>query len=378
MMLYRLISRMDRSRFEAEVISLTEVGPIGERIQDLGVRVHHLKMNSIAGSPFGILKLGSLLRKFSPQVVQTWMMHSDLFGGLAAFAAGRFPVVWGVHQTALDPAFTKWRSRAAQRCCTKLAGMLPAKIVCCSEASMDSCAAMGYPRDKMVVIPNGFDLGALYRDVDGARAIREELHLAENAPVVGHVARFHPQKDHKNFFQAAELLIKRIPGVHFVLCGDGVTWSQPILRELVDSSASPGSFHLLGRRDEMRGVVSAFSVATMSSAWGEAFPLSIGEAMCCEVCCVATDVGDVKRIIGTTGRVVPARNPGALGEAWFELLNMSSTERRTMGRAAREHIAGHFSLASITAQYEDLYAEIGGESRVELPQALADSRTNAA
>src|SRR5438105_2310392 len=100
-MLYRLLRMMDRRRFDAEVISLTDVGPVGRRIQDLGVRVLPLKMDKRVPNPWHIYRLSSLLAKWHPQVVQTWMMHSDLVGGLAAFFSGRFPVVWGIHCTTL-------------------------------------------------------------------------------------------------------------------------------------------------------------------------------------------------------------------------------------------------------------------------------------
>lgn len=360
-MLYRLISRMDRRSFETEVISLIEVGPVGRQIQDLGIRVRCLNMSTKVPNPIAFHKLGCLLRKWRPRVVQTWMIHGDLLGGLAAFLAG-IPVVWGVHQTTLDPAFTKWTSRITLRCCSKLADTIPSKIVCCSEASLATHAALGYPRSRMVVIPNGFDLSRLYRDASGAKAVRDELQLSEDTPVVGLVARFHPQKDHRTFFEAAALLIKRIPEVHFVLCGDGVTLQEPRLQELAASSPSPERFHLLGRRDDVSKVISAFTVATLASAWGDAFPLAIGEAMCCEIPCVATDVGDAARIVGPTGRIVPKENAVALGDAWFDLLRMSSARRRDLGRAARERIRCRFSLDTVVSQYEALYREVGGEA----------------
>jgi glycosyltransferase involved in cell wall biosynthesis len=146
-----------------------------------------------------------------------------------------------------------------------------------------------------------------------------------------------------------------------VLCGDDVTLQNPSLQELVASSASPSSFHLLGRRDDVSRVISAFTVATLTSAWGEAFPLSIGEAMCCETPCIATDVGDVAQIVGTTGRIVPTGDAGALSEAWFDLLSMSPTERRDLGRAARAHVGRHFSLSAVVSQYETLYRDVGGD-----------------
>lgn len=359
-MLHRLISAMDRTRFDPEVISLTEIGPIGRKIETLGVPVRPLHMAKGVANPFRLLELAWLLRKWRPKVVQTWMMHGDLLGGLAAVLAGSVPVVWGVHQTRLEPAFTKWTSRATLRCCSGLARAIPSKIVCCSEASMVTHGALGYPQSKMVVIRNGFDIERLQRDPRAGEEIRSELSLAAGTPVIGLIARFHPQKDHRTFFQAANLLLRRIPRVHFVLCGEGATAEQPILQEFVASSISAESFHLLGSRQDISKVISSFTLATLASAWGEAFPLAIGEAMCCEVPCVATDVGDVAWMISKTGKIVPPGDPLALSNAWFEVLTMSATARRELGGAARKRVADHFSLRSIVSQYEKLYSDIVG------------------
>lgn len=362
MMLSRLVGAMDRHRFENEVISLTDVGPIGRQIQDLGIKVCGLGMSPAIPNPGRILRLAALLREFRPDVVQTWMMHGDLVGGLGAFLAGRVPVVWGVHHTSFDPAHTKWTSKVTLRACRLLAARMPAHVVCCSEASMQICKHMGYPRSKMGVIPNGFDLERLYRDTEGAEKVRAELGIDGSTPVIGLVARFHPQKDHETFFEAAEMLLAHKPGVHFVLCGDGVAVDQPALREKLRQSRSAESFHLLGRRSDLRELMSSFNVATLTSAFGEAFPLVLGEAMCCEVPCVATDVGDTRRIIENTGRVVPRRNPQALQQAWMELLGLSEARRRELGAAARARVGCQFGLGEIAARYQALYEQIGSET----------------
>jgi glycosyltransferase involved in cell wall biosynthesis len=374
MMLYRLIATMDRTRFTNAVISLTDVGPIGKDIQKLGIRVSSVGLGRALPNPLGVFRLSSMLKKMQPDVIQTWMLHGDFVGGIAGYLAGRIPVLWGIHHTTFDPRHTKWTSRATLWGCRALARRIPTKIVCCSNASLETCKELGYDESKMVVISNGFDDDEFYRDPDGAAKVRAELGIAGEAPIIGLVARFHPQKDHETFFQAAEMLLAKMPEAHFILCGDGVTDEQSFFREKLRRSRRPGSFHLLGRRSNLRKLMSAFTVGTLTSAWGEAFPLVLGEAMCCEVPCVTTNVGDARRIVEGTGRVVQPKDPSALCIAWMELLSISESERRALGRKARAHIRQEFGLKTIASRYEALYDETAQASK-RLYQ-LAPKRAN--
>lgn len=106
-MLYKLLSRMDRRSFQAEVVSLTDIGPVGRKMQALGVPVRALGMRRGIPSPLGVLRLARWLRHHPPDVIQTWMYHADLVGGLAAKLAGGILVAWNVRHTNLDPTGNK-------------------------------------------------------------------------------------------------------------------------------------------------------------------------------------------------------------------------------------------------------------------------------
>jgi glycosyltransferase involved in cell wall biosynthesis len=93
----------------------------------------------------------------------------------------------------------------------------------------------------------------------------------------------------------------------------------------------------------------------VSSSWTEAFPNVVGEAMACGVPCVVTDVGDSSWIVGSTGRVVPPRNPEALGAAVRGVLALQPAERKQLGLAARQRVEREFSLGAVAHRYEDLY-----------------------
>src|SRR5262245_59774095 len=98
-MLLRLSERSDPDRVVHRVISLKQTHPIGDRIAALGISVVGLGMGAVP-RPRALARLARALR--GADVVQTWMVHADLIGGLAALVAGRIPVAWGLHFGKLD------------------------------------------------------------------------------------------------------------------------------------------------------------------------------------------------------------------------------------------------------------------------------------
>ena len=357
-MLYRLLLYTDRAEYEPQVISMTDIGAIGEKIRALGVPVRALGMRRGVPNPLGVLRLARWLSRDAPHVVQTWMYQADLVGALAARLTGSVPVAWGIHSTHLDPRSESWTKIWSVRACARLSRRLPTRIVCCSETSRAVHAKLGYVMKKMIVIPNGSDLTAFKPDPEARPSVRKELGIQEETPLVGLVARFDSPKDHRTFVRAAALLHARVPEANFVLCGDDITWDNPQLAEWIDAAGVRSCCHLLGRRLDIPRLTAALDVASSSSSYGEAWPLVVGEAMACGVPCVVTDVGDCALIVGDTGRVVPPKDPEALADGWHELLALGSEERAWLGQTARRRMEENFGLLGAVAKYEELYEEL--------------------
>ncbi|MBU1309916.1 MAG: glycosyltransferase, partial [Gammaproteobacteria bacterium] len=151
-MLSRLLLAKDQPAVGQMVISLKNIGPIGKELQRHGVRVEAMELGMNARSLTALFRLVAILRQVKPQVVQTWMYHADLFGGIAARLAGCRHLVWGIRGT-YTPIGRPWTHRIMQLCAS-LSSILPQKILCVAEAARLSHVAYGYAADKMAVIPN--------------------------------------------------------------------------------------------------------------------------------------------------------------------------------------------------------------------------------
>ena len=220
-MLEKLIGSLPPS-IEVHVISLTSLGAIGPRLQARGVPVEALGMRPGLPSPRLFLRLVQRLARLQPDVVHTWMYHADLLGGLAARLAGVRALMWGLHHSNLDADANKASTLRVVRLCARLSAWLPRRIACVAQRAREVHVAIGYATDRMVVIPNGFDLTRFAPDLSARGAVRAELGLPAHTPLVGMVGRFDPQKNHRGFADAMQHLLKRRPGVHALLAGDRV------------------------------------------------------------------------------------------------------------------------------------------------------------
>jgi Glycosyltransferase Family 4 len=104
-MLYKLLSRLNRTRFTAQAISLVDLGPnaVTEKILKLRIPIRYLKMRQGRPNPASLARLIRWLKKDPPDLINTWMYHSDLIGGLAALLVGGIPVAWGIRHSNLNP-----------------------------------------------------------------------------------------------------------------------------------------------------------------------------------------------------------------------------------------------------------------------------------
>ncbi len=356
-MLLKLLERLDRECYSPMVISLTTIGDIGPRIEALGIPVQALGMSSFFAVPTAFFRLLRLLGWFKPDVVNTWLYHADLLGGGAAWFAGVPAIAWNLRNSNLDRDKTRWSTRLVVHVCAAFSHWIPTGILSCSETACRSHVKLGYSSERMAVIPNGFDLSRFRPDAVFRNSVRKELGLPEDIRLVGLMARYDPHKNHAGFFEAAAVVHKAMPDVHFVLAGTGVDRDNRALKSLIDEHNLGGLVHLLGRRDDMPRLMAALDVLT-STSYGEAFPNVLGEAMACGVPCVVTDVGDSAEIVGDTGRVVQAGDMQGLAQHIVELLCLPADEKFRLALKARARVETCYEIGRVTQRYERFYEQI--------------------
>jgi len=353
--LYRLCT--NDSRNNHVVVSLMGLGKYGPLLIQDGIELHCLDMTMGTFSLHGLLRLWSLIRRIRPDVVQTWMYHSDLIGGIVARFAGVSEVVWGIrHTNLLEYSELSWFF--LQYLCALFSWIVPKHIISCAVSAKKSHMSLGFDVNKIVVIHNGFSLSDFCPDSVSGELFRSSLGIGKDSLVLGMVGRFNPMKDHLNLLQAMSLLKSQGFNFKIILVGTGLHYDNIQLQEWVKSCNLEDELYLLGPRSDVKAVMNALDFHVLSSAFGEGFPNVLAEAMACGTPCITTDVGDAALVVGDTGWVVPASNPVALANSIKIAIKEPLVKRYERSRLARERISTHFPLAQMVERYSDTYRSL--------------------
>jgi glycosyltransferase involved in cell wall biosynthesis len=351
---------LDPNRFQSQVISLSRDHTLAGALRAAGIGLTTLDAHPFLSFGLGPFRsVARILRREKPDIVQTWLFDADLVGGIAARLAG-VPVIWNIRASTSDsgwrPFASSLRLRAVARVCAAISGIVPIRIISCSQNNVSR--NMGhYRREKIRVIGNGVDPNLFKPDPAARAEVRAELGIDGGTPLIGMVVRFHPVKDFATFFAAVRHVIGTHPHARFLICGQGMEQENAVLTRLIRSHGLEHSILRLGFREDVARVFAALDVHVMSSR-SEAFGNAQVEAMAAGALCVSTDVGESRFIVGDAGRIVAPRNPAALAAAMRELIELPQSESEALRVRARRRVSEHFRLQSTVEQYAELYENI--------------------
>ena len=263
--------------------------------------------------------------------------------GLLALA-GRLrgaKVVMHAHGGNIETWLTTRRTRTFMRL-----AMLPAGHVVAVWSAGERTLGRALGPGRVSLIDNG---------VDTARFVPTEVD--HDPPRILYVGLLTPRKGVLDLIEASRLL--RAEGVeHELLLVGGIPDEGPEAAEPV-LAAAEGVATLLGTRppEDMPAAYADADVFCLPS-WWEAMPLSVLEAMAAGLPVVASDVGDVSRLVTPEcGAVVPAKDPRRLADALRPLL-VDSQLRRQQGEASRKRAVEAFSSTATALAVDQVFHDV--------------------
>ncbi|WP_155302646.1 glycosyltransferase [Desulfosarcina widdelii] len=355
--LFNLLNGRTKEPYRNLVVSLSTDGTFGHRLRNIGVQVEVLNLKPRLSFLKSIRQLYRIAERFNPDIIQGWMYHGNLSASLIALLIrGKIPVIWNIRHSLYNLSYEKNSTKLVIRT-NRALSYQPTAIVYNSNISREQHESFGFRSKTGDVISNGFDIEHLKPSDEKHYYTREMLGIPKSAFVIGHVARYHPMKNHTGFLKSVGKIANDNKNLHIILCGKGVVAENTLLSKCVPLK-SQQQFHFLGERMDVHKIMRGMDLLCLSSRWGEGFPNVLGEAMALGIPCVTADVGESADIVGETGIVVPVNNEKAMRKAIVGILNMSAEERSSKGESARKRVEEYYSLALMVEKYRTLYERL--------------------
>ena len=341
----RLAVGLDRRRFSPLIVCLNEPGPFASQARRAGIEV--LALHKRGAIDLGMLiRLVRLMRQRRPQIVHTHLWGANCWGRIAARLAG-VPVLIA-HEHGMQP----WR-RAPHFVFDAVVARITHRILFASHQVMQT-----YQRKtrtapaKCRVIPNGVAWNGGSEDRERLRAAQG---CARGDRLIISVGRLSPEKGYADLLRAFAILARRVPEARLILIGDGP--ERDALQRLHVQCGVQGAVTFAGAQEQVGSWLAAADLYVQPSR-REGLPLAVLEAMAAGVPVIATQVGDLERLItdGHDGHLVPAASPDALAAKMLEVLERLDGQGPLI-HAARRLVRGRYALAQMVREVETVYEE---------------------
>ncbi len=339
------------------VISLTNKGKYFSLLNKLKIKVYCLNFNFFSINKFFLLI--RLIYLIKPNIVQTWLVHADFLGGIAARLVGIKKIIWNVRYSDIEVGKSKLSTILILKILARLSYIIPNFIIIVSKKAQKIYQKKGYDKNKLKFIPNGYDLSFLKVNKLQKRNFKSKMNIKKKIPLIGNVARYDPQKDHSNLLKALSLVKRKNKNFFCILVGNDITQKNIKLVSEIKKLGLSNSVKLLGKQKNITKIMNALDLHILSSSYGEGFPNVIAEAMACRTPCITTDVGDSAYVTGKTGWIVPSKNSVKLAKAIEKAIDELGTfQWNKRCYEARLRIKEKFSIYKMLKSYNKVWFKV--------------------
>jgi len=359
------VEGLDRmTEYEVELYSGVDHGPEGELLTRAAETAKLTVVTEMARSidPISDLKafwkLYRLIKNGHFHIVHTHSWKAGVLGRIAAWLAGTPLIVHTFHGLTFhdhQPWLVNRMIRLSERICAPLTH----HYVSVSDVTTHKALEANIDRaDKFTTVYSGMELDWYLNSKADPLAIRKELGIPADAPVVGKIARLAPQKNHDELLNAVPEIVRRHPNVRFLLIGNGVLYEQILAQVRQLGFEENFVFAGLIDRERIPDMISAMDVVAHTALW-EGLPRVLPQAMAMGKPCVSfnTDGTPEVLITGKTGYMIDRHDSAGLADAVSDLLSDPNLRQR-IGEAARKHVDPAFRAETMVSHTSDIYKKL--------------------
>ncbi len=358
--LYLLISKTKRTT-NHEVICLKGKGYFYDKLKNIGIKVHVLNMAPKRFNLLKQIKFYRTIKKIEFDILQTWLYHSDLISSFYSIflkKEKRKNIIWTVHNNNLELFNIGFLTKFIVYLCAILSYFSPSKIVSVSKSSIITHSKIGYNKKKFLHIPPIFtpeNSDKVKKNISYGDKVLNELKINRKKIYFGHLARWDRQKNHLFLLDT----ISKIKNKNFklLMAGNRINKKNKILNDKIQNLNLDQNVILLDKIENTKLFFKKVDINLLPSL-GEAFPISLCEAMLNKIPSIVSDVGDNKNIVGNSGWIFQSKNQ----KDFINKINSSLIEKKNKiiwkqrKKACFERISNNFSNDILIKKYYSIWS----------------------
>jgi glycosyltransferase involved in cell wall biosynthesis len=352
--LLRLLKKRDNSCY---LFVLGSHGPLEKDVTDLGIPVYSggLLKGELPRAPWKLViaqwRLLNIIRRLRPDVIHSFLPLVSFMGALAG-RLGRVPLVI----TSRRALGTHQERFSILRPMDLLANYLSHRVTVNSKAVWNDIVDRDHIHpSRLQLIYNGVD-PVPFEEAKGFREkMRQTLGVGSRETAIIVIANLILYKGHADLFEAAKQVIERVHTVKFLLVGEDRGIQRKLERKALDLGVY-SAIRFLGQREDVPQLLAASDLSVLPSH-EEGFSNVILESMAAGLPVVATCVGGNPEAIeeGSTGWLVPPRNPTLLAEKIVDILK-DPERKKSFGKRGKDRVKQLFSVERMLQGHLKLYS----------------------
>lgn len=296
----------------------------------------------------GILELKRVFLDNKIDIVHTFQMQSDIFGGIAARLAG-IKYIFSIFESKIIEDDISIFKQLFYKICNGFVKRFFIKTIVISNSIKNELISGGFrDKNRIEIIYPGYEYPEKYKDYQPSfeRLIRRQ-------PIVGAIGRLSPEKGMSRFIAAMPYVLEEAPEARFIIIGIGKELNN--LKTQVKELSLENKVNFIGWVNDVFPFLEEIDIFVMPSV-REGFGFPVVEASFLSKPVVASKVGGIEDIIedGKTGFLVDTSNPQILADKVLYLCNHPE-EAALLGKNACEKVLRQFTIENEMLLIRQLY-----------------------
>ncbi len=300
-----------------------------------------------------ILELRKFIQKNYPDIIQSWMYHSNF---ITLFVPKIYyqKIFWNIRHSELNVKNSKKSTILLSKICGLFSKYIPKKIIYNSEKSITfNQNKHFYSKNKTILIDNGYNEKTYYPSKYLRYNFRKKNKINNSDIIFGYAGRYAKIKNIPSLLIAFSKIIKNYNNVYLYMVGKNINTSNKELKSFITDLKIEKKVILLNEKKNLLEFYNAIDLLVLTSN-AESFPNVVAESMLCSTPVLSCDVGCAKRIIKDCGFIIKSNNHKSIFCGLKKTINIFKNEKKKwkyLKKYSRLRIKKNFSIPKMSNAY---------------------------